>query len=129
MLAHLQTACLFLQTLQPSGVSEGVAVLLQVVASQNKRLVDSAAASEAVVTEDLAQQEHKQHSLAQRDKQHVHTFHTEPALLLAAGGSMSKEGLVDDLAASEAVMTDALAAAQGSAGKAQGRQRQTLYQI
>ena len=41
---------------------------------------------------------------------------------------MSKEGLVDELAASEAVMTDALAAAQGSAGKAQGRQRQTLYQ-
>ncbi len=41
---------------------------------------------------------------------------------------MSKEGLVDDLAASEAVMTDALAAAQGSVGKAQGRQRQTLHQ-
>ena len=82
------------------------------------------------MTEDLAQQQHKQHSLAQqRDKQHVHTFHTEPALLLAAGGSMSKEGLVDDLAASEAVMTDALAAAQGSVGQAQGRQRQTLYQI
>lgn len=41
---------------------------------------------------------------------------------------MSQEGLVDDLAASEAVMIDALAAAKGSVGNAQGRQRQTLHQ-
>ncbi len=48
--------------------------------------------------------------------------------MFAVGGSMSQKGLVDDLAASEAVMTDALAAAKGSIGKAQGRQRQTLHQ-
>ena len=77
----------------------------------------------------LAQQQHKQHSLAQqRDEQIVDTLYTEPPLLFVVGGSMSPEGLVDDLAASEAVMTDALAAAQGSVGKAQGRQRQTLHQ-
>ncbi|KAL0050825.1 hypothetical protein WJX82_007862 [Trebouxia sp. C0006] len=44
---------------------------------------------------------------------------TDSDFELPNGGSMSPEGLVDDLAASEAVMTDALAAAQGSVGKAQ----------
>ena len=48
--------------------------------------------------------------------------------MFAVGGSMSPKGLVDDLAASEAVMTDALAAAKGSVGKAQGRQHPTLHQ-
>ncbi|KAL0025381.1 hypothetical protein WJX79_002338 [Trebouxia sp. C0005] len=44
---------------------------------------------------------------------------TDSDVELPNGGSMSQEGLVDDLAASEAVMTDALAAAKGSVGNAQ----------
>lgn len=43
---------------------------------------------------------------------------TDSDFELHNGGSMSEEELVDDLAASEAVMTDALAAAKGSVGKA-----------
>ncbi|DBA77152.1 TPA: hypothetical protein ACH3X1_009725 [Trebouxia sp. C0004] len=44
---------------------------------------------------------------------------TDSDFELHNGGSMSQEGLVEGLAASEAVMTDALAAAKGSVGKAQ----------
>jgi len=43
-----------------------------------------------------------------------------------AGDSITQDGLLEDLAASEAVMSESLAAAQSSMAEAAGREQQTL---
>ncbi len=79
-------------------------------------LVHHAAASKAVMTEGLAQQQYKQHRwLSSATNSMLLLFILSHPFLFAVGGSMSPKGLVDNLAASEAGMTDALAAATQAA--------------
>jgi len=77
-LAHHQTACLLLRTLQPTLLFVAGGGTFQ------EESIEDLAASETVMTDSLAQQQTKQHvhtfkpsqhSLApQHHKQHVHTF-------------------------------------------------------